>query len=385
MSRYLFVVPPLVGHINPTLAVGSELARRGHDVAWVGDARVLHALGGTGLNIYDCATISLEERGDLVGPAALKFLWEHFFIPLGRAMEPDVTAAIQHFRPDAIIADQQALAGSLVAERAGITWITSATTSTELTDPLASMPKVKDWITGLIDELRDELGAPASGHDPRFSPHGILAFTTAELSGTPAIAAERCWMVGPALADDGASAARSDFPWDFLDNDQRNILISMGTVNGATGAAFLRNAAAAIGARPDRYRAVLVDPDGAVADPPSNVLVQKFVPQRALLPAMDAVICHAGHNTVCESLWNGLPLVTAPVRDDQPVVAQQVVDAGAGLRLRFRRATEQHIATALDTVLDPAAGHQAAAARIGQSFREAGGAVRAAEILAGLG
>nr|WP_225443106.1 glycosyltransferase [Lolliginicoccus lacisalsi] len=381
----MFVVPPLVGHINPTLAVGAELARQGHDIAWAGDARFIHALGGSGLDIYDCVTMSLEDRGDLVGPAALKFLWEHFFIPLARAMAPDVTAAIEHFRPDVIIADQQALAGSLVADREGITWIPSATTSTELTDPLGSMPKVKDWVLGLLDELRDEIGAPATGHDPRFSPHGILAFTAPELSGTPAIAAERCWMVGPALADDGASAARSDFPWDFLDNDQRNILVSMGTVNGATGAAFLRKAAAAIGARPDRYRAVLVDPDGVIEDPPSNILIRKFVPQRALLPAMDAVICHAGHNTVCESLWNGLPLVTAPVRDDQPVVAQQVADAGAGVRLRFRRATEQHIAEALEAVLDPATGHQAAAARIGKSFREAGGAGRAADILAGLG
>ncbi|WP_278315191.1 glycosyltransferase [Lolliginicoccus levis] len=385
MSRYLFVVPPLVGHINPTLAVGRELARQGHDVAWAGDARVIHALGGTDLMVCDCATMSLEERGDLVGPAALKFLWEHFFIPLARAMALGVSAAIEQFAPDIVIADQQALAGSLIAEREGITWITSATTSTELTDPLESLPKVKDWVIGLLDELRDEIGVPGTGNDPRFSPHGILVFTTAELSGSPAIAAERCWMVGPALAEDLTSAARGDFPWEFLDNDQLNVLISMGTVNGATGAAFLRKAAAAIGARPDRYRAVLVDPDGVIEDPPSNILVQEFVPQRALLPAMDAVICHAGHNTVCESLWNGLPLVTAPVRDDQPVVAQQVVDAGAGLRLRFRRATEQHIADALDTVLDPASGHQAAAARIGQSFRDAGGAARAAEILAGLG
>ncbi len=36
MSRFLFVVPPLYGHINPTVPVGLELTKRGHDVAWVG-------------------------------------------------------------------------------------------------------------------------------------------------------------------------------------------------------------------------------------------------------------------------------------------------------------------------------------------------------------
>ena len=31
MSRFLFVVPPLTGHVNPTIPVGRELAGRGHD------------------------------------------------------------------------------------------------------------------------------------------------------------------------------------------------------------------------------------------------------------------------------------------------------------------------------------------------------------------
>ena len=40
MSRFLFVVPPMAGHVNPTLPVGRELAARGHDVAWAGPPEV---------------------------------------------------------------------------------------------------------------------------------------------------------------------------------------------------------------------------------------------------------------------------------------------------------------------------------------------------------
>mgnify|MGYP000904970767 CR=1 FL=1 len=36
MGRFLFVVPPLTGHVNPTLPVAAELVRRGHEVAWTG-------------------------------------------------------------------------------------------------------------------------------------------------------------------------------------------------------------------------------------------------------------------------------------------------------------------------------------------------------------
>ncbi len=44
MSRFLFVVPPLVGHTLPTVALGEELANRGHHVAWVGHAETIGRL-----------------------------------------------------------------------------------------------------------------------------------------------------------------------------------------------------------------------------------------------------------------------------------------------------------------------------------------------------
>ena len=40
MGRFLIVVPPLVGHTNPTVSLGTELVGRGHDVAWTGHPEV---------------------------------------------------------------------------------------------------------------------------------------------------------------------------------------------------------------------------------------------------------------------------------------------------------------------------------------------------------
>jgi UDP:flavonoid glycosyltransferase YjiC (YdhE family) len=59
------------------------------------------------------------------------------------------------------------------------------------------------------------------------------------------------------------------------------------------------------------------------------------------------------------------------------VVAGQVVDAGAGIRVRFGRATAPKLGEALDAVLHEP-GYRAAAARVGASFRAAGGAPAAA-------
>jgi UDP:flavonoid glycosyltransferase YjiC (YdhE family) len=95
---------------------------------------------------------------------------------------------------------------------------------------------------------------------------------------------------------------------------------------------------------------------------------------------MDAVVSHAGHNTVCESLANGLPLVVAPIRDDQPIIADQVVRAGAGIRVPFGRARAADLRAAVSEVL-VGDRYRDAAAVIQRSFLAAGGPSTAADVL----
>ena len=78
-----------------------------------------------------------------------------------------------------------------------------------------------------------------------------------------------------------------------------------------------------------------------------------------------------------------MPLVVAPIRDDQPIVASQVVAAGAGLRARFGRLSPGTLRGAVDRVLGEPSFREAAA-RVGASFAEVGGAVAAAGLLEGL-
>jgi MGT family glycosyltransferase len=186
--------------------------------------------------------------------------------------------------------------------------------------------------------------------------------------------------VGPAIADRPETAA---FPWDALAPlPVRRVFVSLGTVNTEAGDRFYPLAIEALGGL-EGVQGILVAPDRFADGAPPNVLVRGFVPQLALLPKVHAVVCHAGHNTVCESLANGLPLVVLPIKDDQPVVAQQVSDAGAGIRLRFGRVRAEELRAAILRVLDEVSFREAAA-RIRESFASAGGAARAAELLEGL-
>ncbi|GGY01034.1 glycosyltransferase [Streptomyces hiroshimensis] len=394
MSGFLFVVPPFTGHVNPTVGVAGELVRRGHRVAWAGLPYAVGPLVGPRATVFPCAAPGTPdpERPDPGGPdpggpapgassppgeqrgaAALRSLWVDCLEPLAEAMAPGVRAAVREFRPDVLVADQQALAGGLVADHLGIPWATSATTSAEFT-ALTGTPQLQAWADERIQDLRKRTGVRDSRSDPRRSDQLVLMFTTEALAGPAGRFGPQVRLVGPSLAP---RPSPGDFPWHRLDDARPTVLITLGTVSGDAGARFLPACAAAVRERSEAVQAVIADPSGTVRDTGDGIIVLPHVPQLALLERCSAVLCHGGHNTVCEALWHGLPLVVAPIRYDQPVIASQVVRAGAGLRVRFRHATADRIGAALDAVLGESR-FRAAARRVGESFRAAGGAAAAA-------
>jgi len=396
MARFLIAVPPLVGHVNPTVPVGVELARRGHDVVWVGHSEVVADLlppGARFMPVADAAPpelvaaldARLRTRQNVV--SGFRSLWEEFVIPMARHMRPGVERAADDVGPDVVVADVLALAGVAVAEARGIPWVTTMTTPADLVDPLAGFPKLAAWLRTVLTEALVDAGVEperATVVDPRYSPHLVLAFTSPQLvlegAGTAPVS-DNVVFVGASLDDRPDEAP---FPWGWLDGARRSVLVTLGTVNWRSGSRFFATAVETL-ADMDVHGVVVAPPDslGLGLGPkslPPNVVVRERVPQLALLRRMDAVVCHAGHNTVCESLAHGVPLVLAAIRDDQPFVAEQVARLGAGVRVRFSRLTVPELRKALDTVLtDP--DMRAEAARVGAALRQAGGPPTAADHL----
>jgi MGT family glycosyltransferase len=214
-----------------------------------------------------------------------------------------------------------------------------------------------------------DAGVREAGFDPVSSPFLVVAFTTAALTGAQAFPGHVA-LVGPAMREQPGT-----FGWDLLDPARRKILITVGTLATGMASDFYRRAAAAVATLD--VQAVIVGPPELLRDPPGNVLVAPSVPMLGLLPHVDAVVSHSGMNTVAEALAHGVPLVLAPIRHDQPVVAAQVVRAGAGIRVPFGRVGPARLRDALVRVLDEPE-YRCAARRIGASFAAAGGAAAAA-------
>jgi MGT family glycosyltransferase len=387
VSRFLFVFPPLVGHVAPAVGVADELGRRGHDVAWVAHGAAVGHLLGDGATVYAAGDSFLETSDDLMaghdarqGAASLMFVWERFLIPLTVAMTDPVRAAIDDFGPDVVLADQHAFAGSIVARELGLPWAVSASTTAELLEPLAvGATRIAAWFEGQLNRLYDALAMPhlaRARFDPRFSPHLVIQYSTAELVGVVQRDLSAVEFVGPAGRRPEGTA--NGFPWEWLDGHDTLVLVSLGTLVEGKGLRFLTRTMEAVAGQP--YGVVLVGDAFLLPPAPGNVLVRPYVPQLDLLPRTAAVVSHGGQNTALEALMAGVPLVCAPIRLDQPITTEHVVRAGAGRRLSFARARPAEIREAIAAVLQDRS-YRAAAHRIGESLHRAGGAPAAADHL----
>src|SRR6266550_2136934 len=242
MSRFLIVVPPLAGHVNPTVAVGRELQRRGHEVAWAGHPDLVAPLLPAGCRLWPAGgDFSAEDMAgararwlNLRAFAALAALWDEVLIPLGAAMVDGVEAAVDGYGPDVVVADQQALAGAVVARRRGLPWATSASTFAELTRPYASMPKVEAWVAERLEAFQHSYGV--GGGDLRFSEHLVISYTVPELAGPVQVPCSPAF-VGPAL---GERPPAAPFPWEWLDPARQLVVASLGTHSQEAGARLYR-------------------------------------------------------------------------------------------------------------------------------------------------
>jgi MGT family glycosyltransferase len=381
VKRFLFVVPPLAGHVNPTVSVARDLAARGHRVAWVGHPRRVRPLLPEGAELIalddgvsdDVWRPVLDRARAVRGVESLQFLWEDVLVPLARGMLPGVTRAIQDFEPDVVAVDHQAIGGALAARRLGARWATLCTTSASVVDPLADLPVVRDWVHAQVADLQTQAGMPVV-RDADLSPARVIVFSTEALVGAPEPFPAHYRFVGPSISD---RPDATPFPWESLAPVPR-VFVSLGTVSAEIGTAFYATVVEALRDLP--VQVIVAAPPEQIPSPPASFIVRARVPQLALLPHVQAVVCHAGHNTVCESLASGVPLVVAPIRDDQPVIAGQVVRAGAGVRVKFGRLSAASLRAAVERALnDPEL--RAGAARLRTSFEEAGGARAAAQAL----
>ncbi len=387
MAKFVFIVPPLTGHVNPTLSIGATLLERGHQVAWISlDQQLQHKLpkGGELLLIqYDQTDEEKRESENYLdiiskkvvyGIDSIKFLYEDVLIPLNRHCYNGIIPLLKVYQPDLVIGDHQLFATSIAAKKLGLPYATTVTAPAAI-KIMNELPKVHEWEEKQIIALQQELGVEEN-RALDCSDLLTLVLTSQYFFGEMDLKSN-FQFTGPVLAERRVS---SEFDWEkFNSNPRKKILVSIGTTfDHEHKKAFFQKVIDAF--KDENLMVVVVSDPQLFEEWPENFMVYQQVPQLDLLPHLDGVVSHGGHNTVSETLSNGLPLVVIPIAYDQSHVAGRVVRTGAGERLNFNRFKAHHLKEAVQNILTNPE-YKKAAEIVRKSFAEAGGSATAANLL----
>jgi MGT family glycosyltransferase len=384
MARFLFVVPPFYGHLNPTICIGNSLIERGHHVAWTGIIPLNAGIFPEGGQYFFLEKESKEHKQEIdrilklqdEGPnlsvfEAAKMALEETAIPFAKIMLPGVDAVIDEFRPDVVINDSMAFAGGLAAYRRKIPYATTIAVPPDVAGKADS--KVAEWHISRILELQRAVGIETD-QCIVFSLQLSLTFTSREFTGIYEPTGN-LHFVGPVTGRPN----NSPFDWElFYKMPKPKIYVSIGTLLVDIRRNFFSHI---IEAFKDKPVTIIAATSPEIIDKwPPNFIVQEHIPQTELMKHVDAVICHGGFNTVTETLLNGLPILITPICYDHFHIANLIEKAGCGINIKYKRIKPEKLADAINELLvNPV--YKEAAEKIKKTFIEAGGNNKAVEYL----
>jgi MGT family glycosyltransferase len=386
MGKFVFVVPPFDGHVNPTLSIGKELLKRKHEVAWISaDPRLEGKLPEEGRLLlirhnYDEKKIKELRDEKLKGATvqgieSLKILYEIDLIPLNQFLFDGIMHFLNEYRPDIVIYDYQLFVGAVAAAKLAIPCVASVTAPASI-KAFDALPKLHEWENNQIINFQKRNGIES---EKRLDEQAalVLVYTSRLFFGEKELP-DFYHFVGPVLKE---RPTPYDFDWKRFESMKNRpcILISLGTTfTHEEQQPFFQKAIEAL--KDENLTVLIVSDPKLYEEIPDNFIIQKRVPQLELLPYLQLVISHAGQNTVSETLSWGIPLIVLPIAFDQSQVANEVVRLEAGIRLKFNRFKKEDLKNAVDEILynEKYAKH---AKKIQTSFKEAGGVDRAAFLL----
>jgi MGT family glycosyltransferase len=189
----------------------------------------------------------------------------------------------------------------------------------------------------------------------------------------------RSRQLGPSWHNLETSVRSTDDPWSPPAPDGRALVyLSLGSL-GSADLELMRELVELLAPTPHRY-VVSKGPQHTDYELADNMSGSEFLPQTSILPHVDAVITHAGNNTVTECMWFGKPMIALPIFWDQHDNAQRLEETGYGVRLPTYALDAGQIETALARVLTDEL-MRARCAAAGERLRRVPGTVRAAELI----
>ncbi|EMA6343098.1 macrolide family glycosyltransferase [Bacillus cytotoxicus] len=388
MAKVLVIHFPGEGHINPTLAVLSELIKRGEKVVSYCIEEYRNKIETTGVEfrIYEnfLPEINIMERIKQ-GNSPLEMLAK--MIEATDRIVDNILEEIKEEQYDYLIYDNHFAVGYILAKILQVPKISSCTTfafnkETSLHDKNErrqideSSPLYQSCILGM-KKWEEKYGVKCNDLlDIMNHPGDItIVYTSKQYQPYSHTFDESYKFVGSSIAP------RKDvesFPLKFS-KKKPVLFISMGTIFNQQPELYETCFKAF---RDLNVTVVLVVGKkiniSQLEEIPANFHVYNYVPQLEILQHADVFITHGGMNSSSEALYYGVPLVVIPVMGDQPFVAKRVEELGAGIQLDRTNITPEILREAVEMILDNKSFREKSR-KIGESLHAAGGYRRAVD------
>ncbi|MDR0268678.1 macrolide family glycosyltransferase [Paenibacillus sp.] len=383
MARVLFINGGSEGHINPTIAVVQELILRGEEVVCFCIEAFRERIEKTG------ATVRTYDEQKFIKAfisGGRNYLLERVngLLLTADIVIPSVLEQIKGEHFDYIIHDSMFGCGRILAQILKLPAISSCTTfaqSKASFDNLMGQFDVKvpaEIIKPINEQFQSLTAKVKEKYDVEIhSPYEVfcnpapltIVYTTRDFQPDGEAFDHTYKFVGPSIF---SRITGENFDLTTIE-EKSPIYISLGTVFNQS-IDFYKLCFEAFG-NTDHSFIMSIGSKTHISDLgeiPTNFIVKNYVPQTDVLQYAKLFITHGGMNSTHEGLYYGVPLVVIPQSADQPIVAGQVANIGAGISLQMEGLTANQLREAADHVLSHSS-YKKAIETIRESFRNSGG------------